>query len=145
MTLEEIEQASLPVRAMTSHEHRLVSYDGSEFSYLYVMELYEDDAWIQRAITDDDRIINVVDVVVVESAATLAYQVLCKKEGCFALAMRLKDVIAAELSRRKAEKLSFKRWFDKAQSVPRQVFLYDFDLLDDALEDTDLFIQKHIL
>ncbi len=145
MTLEEIEQASLHVRTMTSYEHRLVSYAGCEYNYLYVMELYENDAWVQRAITDDDRIINVVDVFVVEKAATLAYQVLCQKEGCFALAIKLKEVIETELNRRKAEKLSFKRWLANAQSEARQVFLYDFDLLDDALEDTELFIQKHIL
>lgn len=145
MTLEEIEQANLPVMAMTSRDRRLVSYDGSEYNYLYVTELYEDDTWVQRAIADDDRIIHVVDTFVVESSATLAYKELYSREGCFALTLRLKEVIENELSRRKREKVSFKRWLAKVQSVPRQLFLYDFDWLDYALDDPDLFINENIL
>ncbi|MCP4526708.1 MAG: hypothetical protein GY833_12500 [Aestuariibacter sp.] len=145
MTLDDIGKAELPVKVMVTDEQRLISYDGTDFNFLLVTELYEDDDWVQRAITDNDRIVHIVDTFVVANKATLAYKELAHKAGCFALALRLNEVIANELSRREKEKRGTKRWLDRVQSEVRQLFIYDFDLLDEVLADPDWFIKNNIL
>lgn len=145
MDLERIRAANLKVATMATTQFTLVGYDGEHFNYLHAMELYEDDDWVQRAIVNDDRIIHVTDVIVVGSDAMLAFQTLAVKKGCYAFAKLINATINDELKQRKAAKKAYKRWETLMRRLVRDLFIYDFDLLDDALDDPEAFISDYVL
>jgi len=98
----------------------------------------------QRGITTDDRLIHIVSATTVGGRCSWAFKVLAEKKGVHDFAIVINKAIQVEQQRRITNKEPYKRWSNNMRSLIVQLFDWDFDFLDDALENTELFIEKFV-
>lgn len=141
------EIASIQTEVKTGNDVSIIDIYGNPLNPLLIADLDVDDMPQQRGITKDGQLIHIVDTIVAgrdTSYCTWAFKVLSEKEGLFDFSIKINNAISDELKKRREAKQSYKRWKNNMNYLILQLFVWDFEFLDEALEDVDLFINEHV-
>jgi len=139
--LEEVSKTGAEISLVDIHNFPLSPYR--------IIDLEEDDVWVQRAITSDNRLVHVTEAMTVgrydySRSCVWAFKVILKKDGLFDFVKEINETIKLEYESRLARKKPYKRWHKNMRSLVVQLFIYDYELLMEALEDKDKFISKYV-
>ena len=143
------EMTGIKAVAVTGDEVSLIDIYANDYSPYIIIDMDEDDVWQQRAITSDDKLVHVVDAIVAGrygcgGSCSWAFKVLVEKNGLFEFSKKINLAIKNEYKAKKSKNMPQKRWYKNMHSLIIQLFIWDFDLLDDALEDPEKFITEFV-
>ncbi len=127
----------------------IIDIYGNAISPFKIIDLFEDDIFIQRGVTSSDEIVHITDAISVGSGGggggrcSWVYHVLHQSKGVFDYTRDLTKLIANEKKERVEKRRAYKRWSNQAESLLRQMYMWDFELLDEAILYGDEFISEH--
>jgi hypothetical protein len=139
---------SMKAVSSTDRDVDLIDMFGNTMSPYIIIDLFEDDIYVQRAVTSNDEIVHVIDAIAVghaggEGRCSWAYHVLHKSKGVFDYTKRQANSIAKEKKTRIEREQAYKRWSNQTENLLRQMYMWDFELLDEAIMYGDEFMEKH--
>jgi len=147
MEIREIE--NLKTISIVGDKVSIIDIDANEFTPYVVIDLEEDDLMRQRAITSNNELVHVVDAIVAGrygcgGLCSWAFKVILEKDGLFEFSKKINKAIKNEYEARLANKKPYKRWRSNMRDLVIQLFIWDLNLLDEALENTDKFIYEYV-
>lgn len=142
MKLDEIER----IKTITAIDLdiSIINIYSMNFSPYIIIDMDYECTTDQRGITSDDRLIHIISATAVGGRCSWAFKVLAEKKGVHDFSIEINKAIKLEKEQRITNKKPYKRWRNNMHSLIVQLFDWDFELLDEALENTKLFIDKYV-